>query len=221
MSSRIITRTWRAWQGLSALDFLTLDTSGSGAGATATTGGTGPDAYLELAPAVTTSAYALLTGPTLDLNAVESVSMSLIGCRFSHQTAIGLRLGAWDVGPATKGGFISIPAGTASGNNSPFARTVTFPTNSGSNPSPGDSKYVARYDNEWSKIRDLGVVMRPQAADKLMLLMEGDQAAVAWRHPQLALGTVTPALQVLMATSGSIAARYVRCAGIDLSIAYK
>lgn len=212
--TRRVSRRWMAADG-GVPDFLTLGESGSDAGASFTVSeGIAP--YAQLNPAVSASSLASLYGPSIDLNDVEFMRLTLIGLRFSDRTGVGLRLGAWDIGVATVGGRLDVPPGTNNGADAPYATLRTFPINSFSNPHPGDTPYVARNANEHRKIRDLGFIMYPKT--RYQFLMEGDQAAVAWKHPRLDRGEVTPAVQVVMPSSGTIQPRHIRFDGIKMEL---
>lgn len=215
-----ITRTWRASEGV-APSFMPLSTALSGdTGAALTFGGANTlRPYADLTPAAAANGLAGLVGPAIDLNDVTFLRLSLFGVRFSHPTGIGLAMGAYDRGTNAFGGRANIPAGTNNGANAPFATLASFPVNSSNNPPPGDSPYVARFGNEYQKIRDIGFIMLPRS--RHLFLMEGDQAAVAWKHPRLDLGSVVPVVQAAMPTTGTIAARYVRLEGLELEIGFR
>lgn len=190
--------------------WLTLGSAGLDAGSTLTFGGTGLATYAQIAPAAgSTSNTATLAAPTIDLNDVAMVRVSIIGMTLSNNSLVGHSIGAWD-DAALYGARLTLPP------SSPYLTIATFPISSSSNPQAGATNYAPRENAENLKPRTLTNIYYPQS--RWNYALEGDSTLAAFKHTKLDKGVVIPRLRV---TTGSTAARYIRFQRFELEVCYR
>lgn len=200
------------WDALTGAlpSWLTFGSAGNDASSVPSFGGAGLASYFQMAPAAgSTSNTATLSAPTIDLNDVTMVRLSIIGMTLSHSTLIGHSIGAWD-DAALYGARLTLPAG------SPYLTLGTFPISSSTNPQAGATNYAPRENAEYQKPRTLSSIFYPQS--RWNYALEGDSALAAYRHPKLDKGVVIPRLRVV---TGSTAARYIRFQRFELEVCYR
>ena len=206
---RSIKYEWDALGG-SLPSWLSLGSTGSDSGSTLTFGGSGLSTYAQLAPATgSTSNIATLIAPTVDLNDVAMVRVTVMGVTLSHSSLVGYSIGAWD-DAALYGARLTLPAG------SPYLTIATFPISSSSNPQAGATNYAPRENAEYLKPRTISNIFYPQS--RWNYALEGDSALAAYKHPKLDKGVVIPRIRL---TTGSTAARYMRFQRIEIEVCFK
>lgn len=190
--------------------WLTLGSTGNDASSTASFGGTGLATYYQMAPATgSTSNTATLSAPTIDINDVAMVRLSIIGMTLSNNSLVGYSIGAWD-DSALYGARLTLPP------SSPYMTIATFPISGSSNPQAGATNYAPRENAENTKPRTLSNIYYPQT--RWNYALEGDSALAAFKHTKLDKGVVIPRLRV---TTGTTSARYIRFQRFELEVCYR